>query len=302
MLEARREPSETEVVRIVFFGLPLAACLLARDGHAIELAALSRTDTPGRRRLARLIGGEKVLEKPKLDRALLDRVGALEPDLLVSWFWTNKIPPSFVKAARWGGFGVHPSLLPRHRGPDPTTWAILEGDPETGVTAHRIAAEYDTGAILGQRRVAIDPGWNAWRLAKALDRPSLALLREVAGRFADGAPPRELPQEEALATEAPFLETDDPRVTLRWTDPTDRILRIVRALAPSPGASTTIGDRDVTILEARSCRPPGVLEAPGEGAVIGERAVIRTGDGAIEILAAFVEDAPVDPRELFAID
>lgn len=288
-------------MRIVFFGLPLAACLLARDGHSIELAALSRVDTPGRRRLTRILGGAKVLEKPKLDRPLLDRIRALEPDLLVSWFWTTKIPPSFVKAAAGGGFGVHPSLLPRHRGPDPTTWAILEGDRETGVTAHRIAAEYDTGAILGQQRIAIDPRWNAWQLAKALDRPSLALLRDVAGRFSAGEPPEEVPQDEELATEAPFLDPDDPRVTLRWTDPTDRVLRIIRALAPSPGATTTIGDRDVTILEARECPAPDVLEAPGEGAVIGGRAVIRTEDGAIEILAALAGEDPVDPRELFSV-
>ena len=107
------------------------------------------------------------------------RVRALEPDLLVSWFWTTRLPMSLVGAARFGGIGVHPSLLPRHRGPDPTSWAIAAATPRPGVTVHRLEEDYDTGAILAQARLTIDPTWNAWNLARALDRPSLRLLRET---------------------------------------------------------------------------------------------------------------------------
>lgn len=271
-------------VRIAFFGLPLAACLLHADGHEIAVAALSREDETalGKRRLRRLIGDQRVVVKPRLDARLLKRIEGA--DLLVSWFWTNKIPPAFVSSTRLGGFGVHPSLLPRHRGPDPTTWAILSGDTETGVTAHRIAAEYDTGAILAQRAIAIDPSWNAWELAKALDRPSLQLLREVCAAFARGAPPPDRQQNEALATDAPFLSDDQS--SLVWDAPTVEVMRTIRALTPSPGVFTSIGDRDVSILRARPVSDvPGVLEAPGEAAMIGGRALVKTRDGAIELLA-----------------
>ena len=67
-----------------------------------------------------------------------------------------------LEVAPLGAIGVHPSLLPRHRGPDPYFWAIESGDLETGVTAHRLEEEYDTGAILAQRRLAIDASWNSW--------------------------------------------------------------------------------------------------------------------------------------------
>ncbi|NUP08714.1 MAG: hypothetical protein HOW73_21915 [Polyangiaceae bacterium] len=271
-------------MKIVFFGLPLAAYLLDRDGHDVRLAALSRTDTPGRRRLVRRIGADRVLERPKTDAALLTRVREIQPDLLVSWFWTTRIPAAFVEAARLGGVGVHPSLLPRHRGPDPTSWAIASGDTVTGVTAHRIADEYDTGAILAQRQLTIDPSWNAWQLAKALDRPSLAVLRDVCGRFARGAPPVEIEQDEALATAAPFLDEDEEHGTLRWAAPTDRILRLIRALAPSPGATTTIAETPVSIVRARACAIPAVLELSGEAALLAGRLVVRTGDGAVELL------------------
>src|SRR5262245_51013634 len=105
-------------MRIAFFGLPLAALLLAADGHDIALCALSRSDAVGVRRASRLFG-DRLLLRPKADDpALLRRVSALEPDLLVSWFWTTRLPMALVGAARLGGIGAHPSLLPRHRGPD----------------------------------------------------------------------------------------------------------------------------------------------------------------------------------------
>ncbi len=155
-------------LRIVFFGLPLAALLLARDGHTIELASICRKDGLGVRRARRTFGRDRVLMKPDAaSPALHDRVRALAPDLLVSWFWTKRLPMSLVRLARLGGIGVHPSLLPRHRGPDPTYWAIASGDAETGVTVHRLEEDYDTGDVLTQERLQIDPAWNAWQLARA---------------------------------------------------------------------------------------------------------------------------------------
>jgi methionyl-tRNA formyltransferase len=285
-------------VKIAFFGLPLAACLLARDGHEVVFAGLSRADGVGGRRLRRTIGEGRVVLKPKLDAALVARLDAERPDLLVSWFWTSRLPVRLVRCARLGGFGVHPSLLPRHRGPDPTTWAILSGDEETGVTAHRIAADYDTGAILGTRRVRIDPAWNAWLLARALDRPSLALLREVTRAFADGHPPAEVPQDEAAATQAPFL--DDEALVIRWTDAADAIVRKVRALAPAPGARCEIAGRELVVLSARAVPAPAALEAIGEAALIEDRCLVRASDAAVEILSAESDGEALSPAALRA--
>jgi methionyl-tRNA formyltransferase len=270
-------------LKIVFFGLPLAALLLARDGHEIELCAVCRKDALGLRRATRTFGKSRMLMRPRInDAALQTRVKAIAPDLVVSWFWTTRLPMDIVDAARFGGIGVHPSLLPRHRGPDPTTWAILSGDEVTGVTVHRIAAEYDTGAILEQETLPIDQQWNAWDLARALDRPSLRALRRTVMRFAQGEPVPEKPQDERFATDAPFL--DEEACAIRWTWPTDRILRQIRALAPAPGAWTEINGALVHVIAAeRVTRFPGALE-PGEGYVEAERAVVRTGDGAIALL------------------
>ena len=287
-------------LKIAFFGLPLAAILLARDGHDVALAAVCRSDALGLRRLRRTIDPARVRLKPRADDPELARaVEDLAPDLVVSWFWTTRLPMRIVRAARLGGVGVHPSLLPRHRGPDPTYWAIASGDLETGVTAHRIERDYDTGAILGAERLAIDPAWTAWQLARALDRPSLRVLRATVGRFARGEAVPETPQDPALATAAP--SPTDEECAIAWSIETERVLRHVRALAPAPGAWTEVDGRLVVITRAARAESfPAALE-PGEGVVVADTAIVRTVDGAVALLEGEVDGEPVGRTELAAL-
>jgi len=255
-------------VRIAFFGLPLAALLLLHDGHEITHAALSRKGLPGQRRLTGRLGAARVCVRGdlRLD-AIATRAISTAPDLVVSWFWTTKLPLSVVAAARLGGIGVHPSLLPRHRGPDPYFAAIDQGDEVTGVTAHRIAEDYDTGAMLGRRELLIDPSWNAWQLARKLDGPSIALLRETVRRLARG-PVEDAAQDESAATWAPSPPLS--ACAIRWSWRTESVVRRVRALAPTPGAFTEIHGNVVTLLCVRpAARYPKALE-PGEAALVEE--------------------------------
>jgi methionyl-tRNA formyltransferase len=274
-------------LRIAFFGLPLAAVLLASDGHEIVYAAASRK-APGLRRLRTRVAPGRTYVRPAVDKAAtLARVRAAAPDLIVSWFWTTRLPEPILRLAP--SIGVHPSLLPRHRGPDPCFWAIDDGDEVTGVTAHRLAAEYDTGDILGRRELRIDPSWNGWTLARALDRPSLSLLREIVSLHANGRPPAPVVQDERAATAAPSPTEDD--LAIAWSWPAARIERRVRAAGPWPGAWTEIGDRIVTLVRVRATRDfPRALE-PAEAAVRADgAAVVRAGDDAVELLEGRTED------------
>jgi methionyl-tRNA formyltransferase len=296
--KARR--GQERPLRVAFFGLPLAAILLARDGHDVVLACVPFTKATGLRRVRRALGDERVLVKPRAgDPALLERVRALRPDLTVSWFWTNLLPMSLVGAARLGGIGVHPSLLPRHRGPDPFFWAIACGDDETGVTVHRLEAAYDTGEILAQERLRIDPTWNAWHLARALDRPSLRQLRGTVARFARGEAVRGTPQDDALATSAP--SPDDETAAIRWTWPTARVLSHVRALAPAPGAWTEVSGTPLVVLSVAPLADYPRALAPGEAVVLDGRVIVRTGDGAVQILTGEVDGREAGLEDLKAL-
>jgi methionyl-tRNA formyltransferase len=279
-------------VRIAFVGLPIAALLLARDGHEIVWAGICRRGAAGTRRLARSIGARNVVVVPDL-AACADTARAKRPELVVSWFWTRRVPRVFRELAPHA-IGIHPSLLPRHRGPDPYFWAIDAGDEETGVTAHLLDEEYDTGAILARRRLPIDPSWNAWTLAKRLDRPSLALLRDVVRLYAAGTPPAPAPQDETHATNAPSPVDDD--LELRWSETSARIVRRVRAASPWPGAFTEIVGAVVALTRVRATTEhPRALE-PGEAVVRPDgTAVVRSADGAVELLAGRLEgDEEVD--------
>lgn len=267
--------------------MPLGALLLERDQRKLVYVAISRDDAPGVRRVRRVFG-ERAFVRPALDSpAALDRLEALAPDLIVSWFWTKRLPREILALAP--AIGVHPSLLPRHRGADPFFWAIDSGDEVTGVTAHRLDETYDTGAILRQVPLRIDASWNAWTLAKKLDRPSLAVLREVVAEYARGAPPEPRPQNDAEATEAPSPTED--MLEIRWTEPAERIARRVRAAAPWPGAFTEIGGETVVLLEVKPTREfPRALE-PGEAAVRKDGvAVVRAADFALELRAGRREE------------
>ena len=273
-------------MRIAFVGLPLAALLLARDGHELVWAGICRPDALGTRRLRHLLGDRARLV-PDLAKSAV-AIRAAKPDLLVSWFWTKNVPEAVRSIAP--AIGVHPSLLPRHRGPDPFFWAIDRGDAETGVTAHYLDDAYDTGAMLGQKRLAIDPSWNSWTLAKKLDRPSLALLRETVAAFARGTPPSST-QDDALATEAP--SPDDAVLEIRWHEPAEAIVRRVRAASPWPGAYTEIGDTVVTLTRVRATTNVPKNLAPGEAFVRADGiAVVRAGspETGVELLTGRDDD------------
>jgi len=279
-------------LRLLFFGLPLAPHLLLRDGHDVRLAVLSPVDAPGRRRVNKVLGPSHVLEARwlpgRLEQAIEQALGSDEIDLVVSWFWTRRLPPRWLTRGRLGAIGVHPSLLPRHRGPNPYFWAIDSGDEESGVTVHELTERYDDGAVLGKAAVRIGDR-DSWQLARALDRPSLALLRDVISRIAGGSPPVPVPQDEAGATWAPEPEGDALHVDFQWS--TERVLRRVRALAPVPGALLDVEGLELTVL--RACPADDFPQAllPGEAAVVGDppRLVIRTGSGAIALERATLD-------------
>jgi len=285
-------------LRIACFGLPLAAYLLARDGHDVGVSVLAPVDAPGRRRLEGLLGSSRILDARALGAqldALVTRALEREPpDLIVSWFWTRRLPAAWLARARFGGIGAHPSLLPRHRGPNPYFAAIDAGDAETGVTIHRLTPEYDEGEIVMTRSLAVGER-DSWQLARALDRPSLALLREATRAFASGTPPGAVPQRSELATWAPEPSGEALRVTWGW--PTERVLRRVRALTPVPGLELDIEGLEVVVTRASRAREyPSALE-PGEAAVYGDptAVILRTGDGAIAVERAVLEDGGEEP-------
>jgi methionyl-tRNA formyltransferase len=230
-----------------------------------------------------------LLAKPDLaDPTTVELLRSARPSLVVSWFWTKKIPLDVLRLAK-RAYGVHPSLLPKYRGPDPYFWVIAAGERETGVTAHVLTPRYDDGAILAQRRMPIPKSANSWELAKALDRPSLALMRDVAMRYSRGDAIPEIPQDEERATEAPAPTDEDCEIMWDW--PVDDVLARVRAAAPDPGAFTGYGEQTAVILKAKPAEVVPLALEPGDIVETSEGVMVRAADGGIIVLEARGDDS-----------
>ncbi|GIU93762.1 MAG: methionyl-tRNA formyltransferase [Gaiellaceae bacterium] len=207
-------------------------------------------------------------------------VGALEPDLIFVVGWSQLVREPFIALAREGVFGMHPTLLPRHRGRAPIPWAILSGLARTGVTLFEIVdASADSGAIVGQVVVEIDPDETATTLYEKITRAHVDLLREYVPRLLARTAPR-IPQDGRRASAWPKRTPADGIID--WETRAPYLYDWVRAQTrPYPGAFTWLGDEKVIVWKAR----PVALEAPAPaGTIVAERAegpVVACGEGGL---------------------
>ena len=181
----------------------------------------------------------------------------LNPDFLLVVAYAKIIPKEILGVPRLGAIGLHPSLLPRHRGATPIQSAILQGDKETGVTIYLLDEKIDHGPVLVQRSAAAE-GQNYVELSRALAELGGGLLVEILPKFLNGAI-RPRPQDESLATYTKKLSSDDGFIAPpdlaaaeRGQDPHAArvIMRKILALNPEPGAWTVRDGKRVKLLEA----------------------------------------------------
>ena len=153
---------------------------------------------------ARSAGIEVVVQaNPKLVK---DAEIAPGSDLIVTAHSHARISKQALAAAKMGGIGYHPSLLPRHRGIAAVEWTIKEGDPIAGGTVYHLAERMDAGAIVAQDWVFVKKGETARELwERALAPLGQRLLAEVIdyAKAHNALPAR--PQDERFATKAPSL-------------------------------------------------------------------------------------------------
>ena len=224
-------------------------------------------------------------------------VRELEPELVFVVGWSQLVRDEFIALAGEGVFGMHPTLLPRHRGRAPIPWAILSGLARTGVTLFEIVdATADSGAIVGQVDIDIASDETATTLFDRLSEAHVELIREYVPLL--------------LRREAPRI-SQDPRRASTWHKrvPADGIIDWetrarylddwVRAQTrPYPGAFTWLGDEKVIVWRARAVeldepapagtvvatREDGPVVACGEGALVLQEVETSTAELAIGVV------------------
>ncbi len=192
---------------------------------------------------------------------------------LVAAAYGQLLPQDLLSALEQGGIGVHPSLLPRHRGASPVVAAILAGEEQTGVTIFRMTPEWDAGPILAQEALALHPTETSPELEQRLGEQAGPLLVSVLDRLDEGGLP-ERAQPVAGASYAAKLRREDGRVD--WQLPAREIDRRLRALQPWPGVTLPLAGRQVKLLAGQvvatsgepGARPGAVVGVAGEGVLV----------------------------------
>ena len=184
---------------------------------------------------------------------------ALKPDAIIVVGYGRILPQWMIDLPRLGNINLHASLLPKYRGAAPIQWAIARGETMTGVTTMRIDAELDTGDILLQKEVAIQPTDTAETLAPKLAAIGADLVADTLRELHAGTiKPR--PQDHAKATLAPSLKKEDGRIDFRHT--AREICNRLRGFQPWPGAFTTFRGKNLHVWDAAVSQyslPPGEI-------------------------------------------
>jgi methionyl-tRNA formyltransferase len=183
---------------------------------------------------------------------------AIAPDAIVLAAYGQILPREVLGIPRLGPINLHASLLPRHRGPAPIAWAILEGDEVTGVSVMRMEERLDTGPVYAQQRVPIAAEDTLESLEDKLAEAGAQLMAATLLRIEAGLKPE--PQADAGVTHARRLTTDDGRLDLNTLSAVD-VDRRVRALNPDPGVWIDVAGRSVRLL--RGHVPGSATAAPG---------------------------------------
>jgi methionyl-tRNA formyltransferase len=222
----------------------------------------------------------------------LNALRKLEPELIFVVGWSQLVHDPFIALAHQGVFGMHPTLLPRHRGRAPIPWAILSGLARTGVTLFEIVdASADSGAIVGQVVVDIAPDETATTLFARVADAHVELTSELVPQLLTRTAPR-IPQDPSRASSWPKRSPADGIID--WETRAPYVYDWVRAQTrPYPGAFTFLGDEKVIVWGARPVSL--AAEAPAGTIVdlLDEGPVVACGEGGL-----LLEEVQTDAAEL----
>lgn len=278
-------------MRIVFLGTPEFAVpslkALCDSGHEV-VGVFTQPDRPKGR-------GNKVIPSPvkvfaaergipvfqpvRIRKESVEDLKALRPDLCVTAAFGQILSQELLDIPRLGTINVHASLLPRHRGPAPINWAILQGDEIVGVTTMFTDKGIDTGDMLLKAETPYIKGETAGEMTLRMAELGAKLLTDTLKKLEDGTLVR-IPQEHAQMTYEPMLSKD--MGIIDWSMRAADIVNRIHGLNPWPGCSTAFAGGRLKLLRAEAIDGAG---QPGEIIAADAKSglVIAAGEGAVAV-------------------
>lgn len=287
-------------MKVVFFGTPefaLPSLNALIESHHQVVCVVTRPDR-GRGR------GRKIFPSPVkvlaaknnllivqpediTESSFIGSLKGFRPNLFVVVAYGKILPTEILKIPSFYSINLHPSLLPKYRGPAPVNWTIISGEKETGVTIFKMDEQMDRGEILVQKKVKIEDDETAETLSVRLAKIGAVALMEAIELIEEGKAALRS-QAESEATIAPVLRKEDGRID--WAKPSLEIHNFVRGMNPWPSAFTHIGGKVLKVWRTKLI--PGKAEGePSE--VVGikkdEGILVATGNGQILITELQIE-------------
>ena len=284
--------------RIVFMGtgdiaIPSFSCLLGKG----VVALVTQPDKP--------VGRKQVLTPPRIkelaqehgipvmqpecarDKAFLSELELLQPDLIVVMAYGQILSQKLLDIPRLACINLHASLLPKYRGAACIQAAIDAGDSHTGITVMHVVKALDAGDIILKQEILIGEKETAGELHDRLAEVSPVVLQQAIDQLVDGTAER-IPQDEDQVSYVPKLMREDGEID--WSMSATALERRIRAYDPWPGTSTVFTEttgrhqgRKKRLKIFPQVKAVSESGKPGEVLSVGERFVVASGEGALEI-------------------
>jgi methionyl-tRNA formyltransferase len=263
------------------FAVPTLEALIAA-GHEVALV-VSQPDKPvGRNQTLTAPPVKQIAlaadipvtqpEKIRSNAEFRAQLEGIAPEAIVVVAYGRIIPPWMLALPRLGCINLHGSLLPKYRGAAPIQWAVAMGDAFTGNTTMLLEEGLDTGPILLQQPIAIEPHQTAVDLFAILARAGASLVVETLAGLASGTLPPQ-PQNREGATFAPLLDREDGRMDFAART-AHELLNRWRGFQPWPGAFTTLAGKKLIVHRMQIAGPEiagvGIVE-PGTIRIVDKR-------------------------------
>jgi methionyl-tRNA formyltransferase len=288
------------------FAVPVLRALIADPGFAVALvvtqpdrpAGRGRQLTPPPVKVLAEAHGLPVFQPERLrGTEVLERLRAADADLFAIAAYGQLLRQAVLDIPHYGTLNVHPSLLPRHRGPSPIPAAILAGDDETGMTIMLTDRGMDTGPILAQERILLGREETTASLTPRLAELGADLLVRTIPPWIAGAIAPHAQDESAATGSRTFSRADG---ALDWSRSALELERQVRALNPWPRAYTFDRGKRLLVLNARAvdqAAPAGVPGTVFDGTSGG--LLVATGAGVLRLDEVQPEGRRPIPGDVF---
>lgn len=284
-------------MRVVFMGTPDFSVgtlkALAAAGHEIA-GVVSQPDKPKGRgknlqptpvKEAAMELGLSVYQPKKVrDSEFLEVLKELNPEVIVVVAFGQLIPKSILELAPYGCINVHASLLPKYRGAAPIQWAVIDGEPETGVTIMRMDEGLDTGDMISKVTVSVSADETGGSLFDKLSEAGAKLLVETLPSLEEGTAVFEKQPEESPTAYAGMIKKS--MGDLDWNRPAEELERLIRGLNPWPSAYTKLDGKTLKIWKAQVLEEKEEEEKQMPGTILStdqQEFKVKTGKGILKI-------------------